>query len=84
MCMYLCLIKSRQCPSKNHIDRTIRQIKLFHLSCALRLLGLSCSWWHLGQANKVVASSILLTLHKFKVWMTIEWVECMGVASGCG
>ena len=30
-------------------------------------------------------SSILLTLHKLKVWMTIvEWVECMGVASGCG
>ena len=26
-----------------------------------------------------------LTLHKLKVWMTIvEWVECMGVASGCG
>ena len=24
-------------------------------------------------------------MHKFKVWMTIvEWVECMGVASGCG
>ena len=22
---------------------------------------------------------------KFKIWMTIvEWVECMGVASGCG
>ena len=30
-------------------------------------------------------SSILLTCAKFKVWMTIvEWVECMGVASGCG
>ena len=37
MCMYLCLIKSRQCPSKNHIDRTIRQIKLFPLSCALNV-----------------------------------------------
>ena len=25
------------------------------------------------------------TLHKLKVWMTIvEWVDCMGVASGCG
>ena len=22
MCMYLCRIKLRQCPSKNHIDRT--------------------------------------------------------------
>ena len=30
-------------------------------------------------------SSILLTCAKFKVWMTIvEWVECIGVASGCG
>ena len=30
-------------------------------------------------------SSILWTCAKFKVWMTIvEWVECMGVASGCG
>ena len=30
-------------------------------------------------------SSIFLTCAKFKVWITIvEWVECMGVASGCG
>ena len=30
-------------------------------------------------------SSILLTCAKLKVWMTIvEWVECMGVASGSG
>ena len=28
---------------------------------------------------------VLRTLHKLKVRLTIvEWVECMGVASGCG
>ena len=33
----------------------------------------------------ITLSFILLTCAKFKVWMTIvEWVECMGVASGCG
>ena len=33
----------------------------------------------------VLQDIIINTLHKLKVWMKImEWVECMGVANGCG